>query len=115
MMVGFDVVGLSLIEEKKTKSAHMTGISNNISSKTCSYLIFPMYDEMASTLLFFHFKGNCKDAESPSMMRNKPLTLPSLLPQLNTTERFCELYNYQLKEKSIVPRCLATTVVKSSC
>jgi hypothetical protein len=70
MMVGFDVVGLSLAQEKKTKSAHTIGISNNISSKTCSYLIYSMYDEMASTPLFSHFEGNCKDAGSPSTMRN---------------------------------------------
>jgi hypothetical protein len=70
MMVGFDLVGLSLAEEKKTKSAHTIGISNNISSKTCSYLIYSMYDEIASTPHFFYFEGNCKDAWSPSMMRN---------------------------------------------
>jgi hypothetical protein len=70
MMISFDVVGLSLAEEKKMKSGHTIEISNNISSKTCSYLIYSMYDEMTSTPHFFHFEGNCKDAGSPSMMRN---------------------------------------------
>jgi hypothetical protein len=35
-----------------TKSAHRIGISNNISSKTCSYLIYPMHYKMWLPFLF---------------------------------------------------------------
>jgi hypothetical protein len=52
-------------KKKMTKSAHTIGLSNNISSKTCSYLIYPMHYKMASIPLFFHFKWSRKDGGSP--------------------------------------------------
>jgi hypothetical protein len=70
MMVGVDVVGLSLAEEKKTKSAHTIDEYQTIYHQKLVPTSFSVHDEMTSTPLFFHFERNCKDAGSPSMMRN---------------------------------------------
>jgi hypothetical protein len=71
MIVCSDGDGLSLAEEKKTKSAHTIEEYQTIyHQKTCSYLTYSVHDEVASTPLFFHFERNCKDAGSPSMMGN---------------------------------------------
>jgi hypothetical protein len=68
-------------KKKMTKSAHTIGISNNILSKTCSYLIYPMHYKMWLPFLFSSISsGIVKMAGSLIHTEKSPQTLLSLLP-----------------------------------
>ena len=89
-------------KNRKMKSAHALGISNNISSKTCSYMIYLMHCEMAYSVSLFSISSSMlNDGIVLYRLRNHRKHYHHYCRQLNLLISFGSYNKYQLKAKGI--------------